>query len=116
MALTKADLRNAVMTRMGVLAAGETANAADAALVDQAIEDVHESLIQKGLADWVTSAIPNVMKRPLIALVKYEVADDFSIPEARIGRWAVEARGMFGDIRALMSETQKGVPTKAEYF
>jgi len=41
------------------------------------------------------------MIRPMMDLVKYDVADDFSIPEGTIQRWMVEAKKAELDIRKL---------------
>lgn len=41
------------------------------------------------------------MIRPMVDLLKYDVADDYGVPEATIGRWAVEAKIAERDIRKL---------------
>ena len=41
------------------------------------------------------------MIRPLMDLIKYDVADDYGVPEGTIQRWAVEAEKAWRDIKAL---------------
>lgn len=41
------------------------------------------------------------MIRPMMDLIKYDVADDFSVPESTVNRWAAEAERAWRDIKAL---------------
>lgn len=41
------------------------------------------------------------MIRPMMDLIKYDVADDYGIPEGTINRWSVEAERAWRDIKAL---------------
>lgn len=75
--LTKAQLRSRVLEHLGVLAAGQSATAEDAALVDEAIDSAHERLRKFGLAPFATSAIPPWAQVPLRDYVAGDVGRAF---------------------------------------
>lgn len=56
--LTKAQFRDRVLEHMGILAAGQSASAEDAEIVEEAIDSAHDQLRKFGLAPFATSAIP----------------------------------------------------------
>jgi hypothetical protein len=62
-------------------------------------------LLYEKIADDTTAStavdIDVAMIRPMMDLIKYDVADDYGIPEGTIGRWAVEAEKAWRDIKAL---------------
>lgn len=80
MALTKADLRTAVLRRLGVLAVGETPSAEDAETVEATISRVHAELQADGIAYWPVNATPDVVTEPMIYLVAAYAAPEFGQP------------------------------------
>ena len=78
-AQTKAELRNRVLTYLGVLAAGETARAEDAALVDSAIDASHAMLRGLELAPFSTDEIPEWAQLPFRDYVAGTVVSDFGL-------------------------------------
>lgn len=70
--ITKAALRNRVLERLGVLAAGETAATVDQTYVEEVIDAAHEELRKKQLAPFATSAIPSWAQ---LGLTRWVVAE-----------------------------------------
>lgn len=56
------------------------------------------------------------MIRPMVDLIKYDVADDFSVPEGTIGRWAAEAKKAELDIRKLSVQRVDYTPVAVDDF
>lgn len=56
------------------------------------------------------------MIRPMMDLIKYDVADDFGIDEATIGRWRQEATKAELDIRKLSVQRVDYTPVKVDDF
>jgi hypothetical protein len=54
------------------------------------------------------------MIRPMMDLVKYDVADDFGIPEGTIQRWALEAKKAELDIRKLSVQRVNYTPVAVD--
>lgn len=56
------------------------------------------------------------MIRPMMDIIKYDVADDYGIPEGTIQRWAVEARQAERDIRKLGAQHVDLLPVAVDDF
>jgi len=56
------------------------------------------------------------MIRPMMDIVKYDVADDFGVPEGTIGRWALEAKKAELDIRKLSVQRTDYKPVAVDDF
>ena len=111
MSITKATLRNNVLEHLGVLASGETANAADSATVEAMIDGVHAEMVTQEVAFWETSAIPDEVKLPLRDIVAKRAAKTF-------GATPNEAEEIMGwrSIRALTALKAGSEPVKATYY
>lgn len=59
MSLTKAQMRNKVLRVLGTLPEGQTGQAWESEIVDDAIDQAQAFLESEGLAYWETSAIPD---------------------------------------------------------
>lgn len=80
--VTKAELRTRVLQHLGVIAAGETASAADALVVDNAIVAVIDGeLTQTGALQGVFTSdlVPNWSNNSLRDVVAFRVAPEFGI-------------------------------------
>ena len=110
MALTKADLRTAVLKRLGVLAVGETPSAEDAATVEATIDRVHAELQADGIAYWPVNATPDGVSEPFIYLIAAYIAPEFGIP-------AGDAQPFMRRLRSLTSiQADLSQTITAEYF
>ena len=56
------------------------------------------------------------MIRPMMDLIKYDVADDFGVDEQIINRWAVEAERAWRDIKALGAQKVDYAPVAVDDF
>jgi hypothetical protein len=83
-AITSATLRTRILQTLGVLAAGETASAEDAALVDGAIDGLFGELTRYGGADFALSSIPDWAQESLRDCVAFRVAPSFGMPPQKL--------------------------------
>jgi hypothetical protein len=67
-----------VLKHLKVYNAGEAVSAEDDATVDEAIEDVHAELQEKGLAYWDLSEIPGAVVRGLVWMVGADASPSFA--------------------------------------
>ena len=74
---TKAKLASRVLEDLGVLAAGQAADAGDSKLVEDAIDSVYSILRRKGLCPFLTSAIPDWAQPALTDYVKTVIGPAF---------------------------------------
>lgn len=83
---SKTDLRNEVLTDLGIIAAGETASGNDATIVDNAVQNLLEYLEDESLlifsagAASTDSVIPARIFHALIDLVAFRVGRKFGRP------------------------------------
>lgn len=116
MSRTLADLRNATLEKMGIVAAGETANADDATTVERIITDKHAELEDLSLVYWPTSAIPNAVFGSLTKIMAYECGAEFMLSGndiAALKTWNDEAmKALHRHIATKVSDA----PVRANYF
>jgi len=67
-------------------------------------------------SDGGTVDVDVAMIRPLMDLVKYDVADDYGVPEGTIGRWAGEAKLAERSIRKLGAQHVDLAPVAVDDF
>jgi hypothetical protein len=77
--MTRANMIDKVLQRLGVLAAGQSANANDAALVGDALDSNHAQYRKRRLAPFATSAFPDWAQEPFAKIISAEVAPYFGI-------------------------------------
>lgn len=78
--MTSAELQVAVLQELGVLASGESANAADGAIVTAAYGKLYEMLLTEGLVSWTDSEdIPLFAAEPLTWMVAYLCCGSFGV-------------------------------------
>lgn len=82
-AYTQAQLRDRVLQELGVLAAGETATAEDAELVEDVICAVHAMLRREFFVDWQLDSIPPEVIEPLMAVNAARLAGRFGLSTER---------------------------------
>ena len=95
---TKAEIRDRVLKKLGVLASGQTANAVDVTNVETAYDELHAELTELGLAVWaLTAECPDKLSQPMIDMLAFRVCDTYSVPDNRYARLqasATKAEGM----------------------
>lgn len=94
---TKAEIRDRVLKKLGVLARGQTANAADASHVETAYDELHAELTERSLAVWaLTAECPDKLSQAMVDILAFRVCDDYSVSNDRYSRLqaaAVKAEG-----------------------
>lgn len=109
MALSKADLRDAVGEEIGIKRAEETLPAADADLIEKRIDGVHEFLMGEGLAYWDVGDIPEAVREPMTMIVGTRCAPAFGV------QYDSFAGGM-QLLRQHCARRKSKAAAKAEYF
>lgn len=113
--LTKAQLATLVLKHLNVLAAGESANAADAEDVATAIDAVHAELRKEGLVPFALTAVPEWAQLPLRDFVALEVGPQFGRMQMSSQQRDQEQR----KIRARLARQLSGfkqMPVRADYY
>tara|TARA_R110000851_G_scaffold37163_2_gene96199 strand:- start:656 stop:994 length:339 start_codon:yes stop_codon:yes gene_type:complete len=110
---TKADIRDRVLRKLNVLGEGQTADAGDAAIVENSIDEMHEWMIVKDYAYW-GDAIGDIPLEALpffVLVVGAETAGDFGV-QAEIGL----AQLAVSELRKLGEQDISGEPVETDYF
>lgn len=114
---TKAQLRNRVLRELGVLAAGETATAEDAQVVEELIDTQHAMLARELFVDWTTSTIPQNVYEPLAAIVAARGAGQFGVTGPRLQELlALAVQGMADLHTQTQAQDYSSAPIPANYF
>lgn len=77
--MTLAELRDKVLQRLGVLAAGENASPEDAALVEDALTGIQGELDQLNIALWTLDDVPDYAAGSMIRMALPEVGPSFGV-------------------------------------
>ncbi len=114
---TLAELRNRVLGRLKVLAAGEVADAADTVLIEATIADVNEKLRDKQICYWADDAYPSAIFQDLAWFVACHCADEYMDEgEASAFRAKNEDRSL-AELRRLTASTERtDAPTRADFY
>lgn len=86
-----------------MLAAGQAARDEDAALVERRIDMVHDALVEDGLADWDSSAIPDYAVEALTSLVAARCARVLKSDGSEVQALLAEARTAKVELAALVA-------------
>jgi ATP phosphoribosyltransferase len=114
---TKAQLRNRVLRELGVLAAGETAAAEDAEVIEEMIDTQHAMLARELFVDWTTSAIPQNVFEPLAAVVAARGSGQFGVTGPRLQELlALAVQGMADLHTQTQAQDYSSAPIPATYF
>lgn len=112
---TQADLVSRVLQELNILVAGETATAADDAVTDTAIEEVHAELQERQLAYWALSAIPESVMRGLTLMVCGNVGRKF-LPEMSVAECEAMREAGMRRIREVVAMQADRDPVPQTYF
>ena len=114
---SRAQLRDSVLGRLGVLEPSEAPQAADAALVMASMQQTFEELYDDGLIpfDFEADAIPGAYMIALSFIVAMPLVVDFGAAEREAGIVAGADRGM-RRLRKLKAKPYMGTPQRATYY
>ena len=113
---TAAELAQAVLTRLGICGAGQTAAAEDAAIVTKSWESVYPQLRKLNLAPWGSSAIEEEAQTPLEKYMAGQVQSTFGIPEPEYSQRKHEAAEGFSELKAQYSQSRHAYPIRQHDF
>lgn len=99
---TKAEIRDRVLKKLGVLARGQTANAADASSVEQAYDELHAELTERSLAVWaLTAEAPDKLAQSVVDMLAFRVCNDYAVSNDRYARLQADAVRAEGNMFAM---------------
>lgn len=79
--MNAAELQVAVLQELGVLSTGESANPADAAIVDQKYATLYEMLLSEGLVSWAADDdVPDFAGNAVVLMTAYLCCGAFEVP------------------------------------
>jgi hypothetical protein len=112
---TTAQVRNLVLSHLGVLPSGETPSAADAEVTELAIDAVHARLDGLGLLNWPCCAVPGAVVIGVSYLAAQDLVDVFGSSTEQVQRIMTGAARGLTEIR---QQTTVGSPgtTPAVYY
>ena len=85
--MTLNDFYENVLRKLKVVPPNGAALSGDLARVQSVYPQVHAMLLSEGLVEWgVAEAIPDKFAIPLTAIVAYQLADDFAIPQEDLAK------------------------------
>lgn len=117
--MTPQELREAVLKEMGVVAAGESANPEDAAVVADKYTLLHGMLEQKNLVTWtLTDDIPSSCAQPVVWMLAYLCAGAFGAQqEPEKGALDLPSMSLAErQLRAQLAPFYVYSPAQSEYF
>jgi hypothetical protein len=117
MAKTETELATKVLDTLGVIGAGQSAEAADIDLVIEAYRSKYAELDGNGLelVYWDPNEIPDAIYLILRDLIALEVRGDFGQPLSAMEREAEET-AILKRLRRHNGRAATGLPVIAEYF
>lgn len=113
---TASELANAVLKRLGIVGAGQTASAEDAAVVTDAWTSLHPYLRRHGLAAFTSGAISEDAQVPLEKWVADQVADVFGFTGERRERIKQAGNEGWRQLQEVHSADRTFLPSRASYF
>ena len=113
---TAAELAQAVLTRLGICGAGQSASAEDAAVVTKAWESIYPQLRKVSLAPFSSSAIEEEAQLPIEKYVAAQVQSTFGIPEPEASRRDMEARDGYAELKAQYSQSRQSFPIRQDDY
>lgn len=84
---TRAEIRDRVLRKLGVLATGQTADASAANIAETAYDEIHAELTEIGMAIWpIDDECPDRLSEHVSNLMAYRLVNDFSVSSERYQR------------------------------
>ena len=115
--MTLAELRDKVLQRLGVLAAGEIASQEDAALTESALRGVQGELEQLNIALWTLDDVPDYAAGAVIRMALPEVGPSFGVVAINGLPLNEGYRELaIRRLRELTADRAPSAPGTAEYF
>lgn len=113
--LTKAQLATRVLQYLGVLGVGHSATAADAALVQEAVDSAHDELRKVGLAPFGIDEIPEWAQPGLRDYVIAEVKPAFGKPMTPMQKQVDQLKAK-QQLQIQTAAPKHELRTRAKYF
>lgn len=113
MAVTKTDMANKALRKMGVLPQGQQATNAQSTDLKAAYDEVYDRLAEDDLVTWGSGQnVPDRFVQPVVALMAANRVNEWSVPQAKMQAIISEANNAMTLIRRLVAEPYYYVPTR----
>ena len=99
-AATGTAIKAGALRKLGVLAVGETATAADDALAESLLDDLIDDGVTRGDMNFDKDVIPDDAKRGLIVMLAWDLVDEFTVPAQLANNLSVKAGNARREFRA----------------
>lgn len=104
MAVTRAQMANRILRRLGVLGTGQKAKSEDTSYALQAYDELYSQLEELGLAEWgATDDVPNEYVNDIVNWAAYNLIDDFKCSTQRYQRIQIASSRAEPNIRRIQS-------------
>ena len=115
---TRAQLRIAIASKLGLLMEGNTVSGNDSTIIDDGIDNIFRELEDQGLLrfDIEGDAIEVNVFSPIVFLVADSLAEDFGLPTESAARIAAKAQMALAKIKEAAFEGAQNTVTQIEYF
>lgn len=119
--MTLVELYEKTLQKLHVVAAGESAEPEDTALIADKYVSLHAMLLVKGLVTWtVTAAVPENAAQPVISMLAYLSASEFDIdPNSLAPECALDLPVPSlaeRQLRGQLAKSYVSYPAASEYF
>lgn len=114
-------VRKNVLRELGVLAEGQPSLAEDDALVREAMDEVHDTLRGKGLAnrydmEWTVDTLPLFASRLYAVMAAWRLCDVYGVPARRVQSLAAKAAEAEREMRRQTYRRSAGGPVSLEPY
>jgi hypothetical protein len=113
--LTKAALRDRILEHLGVKAAGQSTASENAVLTEEGIDSAWARLRLRGMAPYLTSAIPDWAQAPLRDYVAAELADVFGVQGQRLQTIMGRQRKAEMEMASYVRPERPAIPTRTKF-
>jgi hypothetical protein len=113
---TVADIREKTAKKLYILSTGQTLQSEITEDLEAAYDEVYYMLDAQGLTTWdVADDIPEEMVWPVVALMAFQRANEYSIPNDHYQRITTDAAMAVPKIREMLASDAYDTP-QADYF
>jgi hypothetical protein len=114
--ITKDEIKNRALQKLGVIGVGQTPQAQDEARMESAYNEVYEDLKNLDLATWSsTGTIPNDLSPHVIFLVAWNAVDDYGVSPARYQRIQLGQSIAKREIRLLITPPYESLEEPSDF-
>jgi len=116
MTVSKTEIVNKTLTRIGIKTFDNTIDAAVSEQVKSSLDDVYYLLYNRDIISWDLDSIPDEAVGSIVAELAWHVRDDFSIPTDRKASLQADKLQARADLQSLEEVPDNGEPTNFDAY